>query len=94
MDFDMFNKMKAEKLKNFFCSRGLKVTGKKAVLVTRAFFAFKNNVALIKTAAEVEADLKQEYDEKLKLNVMNIPDPSKLNNRWLGVKVVVVVVVE
>ena len=59
MDFDMFNKMKAEELKNYLRLRGLKVTGKKAVLVARAFSDFKNNVAVIKTAREVEAELKQ-----------------------------------
>ena len=40
MDFDMFNTMKAEELRNKFCLRGLKVTGKKAVLVARAFSAY------------------------------------------------------
>ena len=39
--------------------RGLKVTGEKAVLVARAFSAFENNVAVIKTAESVEAKLKQ-----------------------------------
>ena len=79
----MFNKMKAEELKNYLRLRGLKVTGKKAVLVARAFSTFENNVAVIKTAEEVEAELKQEYDDKLKLDEMNIPDPFKLNNGWL-----------
>ena len=55
----MFNKMKAEELKNYLRLRGVKVTGKKAVLVARAFSDFKNNVAVIKTAREVEAELKQ-----------------------------------
>ena len=79
----MFNKMKAEESKNYFRLRGLKVTGKKAVLVARAFSAFENNVAVINAAEEVEADLKQEYDDKLKLDGMNIQDPFKLNNGWL-----------
>ena len=60
--------------------RGLKVTGKKAVLVARAFSAFENNVAFVKTDEEVEAELKQEYVDKLKLNEINIPDTFKLNN--------------
>ena len=63
--------------------RGLKVAGKKAILVARAFSAFKNSVAVIKTTEEVEAELKKEYDDKLKLDEMNIPDPLKLSNRWL-----------
>ena len=63
--------------------RGLKVTGKKAVLVARAFSAFENNVAFVKTDEEVEAELKQEYVDKLKLNEINIPDTFKLNNGWI-----------
>ena len=63
--------------------RGLKVTGKKAVLVARGFSAFENNVVVIKTAEEVEAELRQEYDDKLKLDEMNISDPFKLNN-WMA----------
>ena len=55
--------MKAEQLKNCLCLRGLKVTGKKAVLNARAFSAFENNVTVTKTAEEVEAELKQEYDD-------------------------------
>ena len=80
MDFDILNKIKAEELKNYLCLRQVKVTRKKAVLVTRAFSASENNVALIKTAEEVQADLKEDYDDKLKLDEINIPDPFKLNN--------------
>ena len=82
----MFNKMKAEELKNYIRLRGLKVARKKAVLVTRAFSVFGKNVAVIKNAEEVEAELKQENDDKLKLNKMNISDPFKLDNRWLDDK--------
>ena len=39
MDLDILNKMKAEELKNYLRLRQVKVTGKKAVLVTRAFSA-------------------------------------------------------
>ena len=83
MDFDILNKMKAEELKNYLRLRRVKVTGKKAVPVTRAFSASEKNVALIKTAEEVQADLKEDYDDKLKLDEINIPDPFKLNNGWL-----------
>ena len=75
--------MKAEELKNYIRLRGLKVARKKAVLVTRAFSVFGKNVAVIKNAEEVEAELKQENDDKLKLDKMNISDPFKLDNRWL-----------
>ena len=79
----MFNKMKAEELKNCLRLRGLKVTGKKVVLNARAFSAFENNVTVTKTAEEVEAELKQEYDGKLQLDGISIPDPFKLSNGWL-----------
>ena len=83
MDFDMFSKIKAKESNNNLRLRGLKVTGNKPVLAARAFSPFENNVAVIKTADEVEADFKQEYDGKLKLHEMNVPDPFKLNNGWL-----------
>ena len=58
--------MKIEELKNFLRLRGLKVTGKKEILVAGAFCAIENNVTLVKTAQEeVEAQLKEEYSEKL-----------------------------
>ena len=56
--------MKIEELKNFLRLRGLKVTGKKEILVAGAFCAIENNVTLVKTAQEVEAQLKEEYSEK------------------------------
>ena len=59
--------MKAEELKNYLCLRQVKVTGKKAVLVARPFSDFENNVALIKTAEEVQADLKEDYNDKLEV---------------------------
>ena len=55
--------------------RGLKVA--------RAFSAFENNVAFVKTDEEVEAELKQKYVDKMKLNEINIPDTFKLHNGWI-----------
>ena len=60
MDYDMFNKMKVEELKSYLRLRGLRVTGKKAILVARSFCAYENNVAVVKTAEEVEAELCQD----------------------------------
>ena len=54
----MSNNMKIE-LKNFLRLRGLKVTGKKEILVARAFCAIENNVTLVKTAQEVEVEVKR-----------------------------------
>ena len=56
MDFDMLNKMKVDELKSFLRLHGLKVTGKKAILVARAFSAIENNVQIVKTV-EVEDDI-------------------------------------
>ena len=82
MDFDMLNKMKVEELKVFLRLRALKVTGKKAVLVSRAFSAMENNVPIIKTAEEVETELINEYSSKLKVSGRIIPDPFKLTTGW------------
>ena len=75
--------MKAEELKNYLRLRWVKVTDKKAVLVARAFSAFENNVALIKPAEEVPADLKEDCDDKLKLDEINTPDSFKLKHGCL-----------
>ena len=79
----MLNKMKVEELKTFLRLRGLKVTGKKTILVARAFSALENNVAVIKSAEEVEGCLSKEYALKLKITEWDtIPDPFKLNTGW------------
>ena len=57
--------MKIEELRNFLRLRGLKVTEKKETLIAAAFCAIGNNVTLVKTAQEVEAQLKEENSEKL-----------------------------
>ena len=83
MDFDLFNGMKTDELKSYLRLRGLKVSGKKAILVARAFAAHENNAPVVMSAAEVEAELKTEYDEKLKLPDLTLPDPFKLLIGWL-----------
>ena len=83
MDFDLFNGMKIDELKSYLRLRGLKVSGKKAILVARAFAAHENNAPVVMTAEEVEAELKIEYDGKLKLPDMTLPDPFKLLIGWL-----------
>ena len=82
MDYKMLNNMKIEELKNFL--RGLKVTGKKEILVARAFCAIENNnVTLVKTAQKLEAQLKEEYSKKLQLENCTLPDPFKLETGWM-----------
>ena len=72
--------MSLEELKNYLRIRGLKVNERNIELVARLFAASENNVKPIKTAVEVEADLKTEYLAKLKLDDRNIPDPFRISH--------------
>ena len=81
MDYDLISKMSLEELKNYFRIRGLKVNGRKIELAARVFAASENGVKPIKTAVEVEADLKTEFLAKLKIDDRNIPDPYKIKLR-------------
>ena len=82
MEFDMVSKMKVDDLKKFLCLRGLKVSGKKAELVARVFAAYENKVQPVKSAAEVEIELQEEYQAKLLQGDYVIPDQSNLGG-WL-----------
>ena len=79
----MLNSMKIEKMKNFLRFQELKVTGKKEILVARAFCAVENNVTLVKAAQELESQLKEDYSKKLELESCTWPDPFKLENGWM-----------
>ena len=70
--------MSLEELKNYLRIRGLKVNERNIELVARLFAASENNVKPIKTAVEVEADLKTEYLAKLKIDDRNIPGPFRI----------------
>ena len=72
--------MSLEELKNYLRIQGLKVNERNIELVARLFAASENNVKPIKTAVEVEADLKTEYLAKLKLDDRNIPDPFRISH--------------
>ena len=78
MDYDLISK-----LKNYL-RIGLKVNGRKNDLVARVFAASENGVKPIKTAVEVEADLKTEYLAKLKIDDRNIPDLFKILHGWMN----------
>ena len=84
MDYDLISSMKVEELKYFLKLRGLKVSGRKVELVARVFAASENNVPLVKTAIEIEQDLKLEYQNKLLISDVAIPDPCKLESGWLS----------
>ena len=47
-------------------------------------FSTKENVMPVKTAVEVEEDLKTEYEKKLKVDDRLIPDPFKIPDGWFG----------
>ena len=78
MDYDLISKIGSEERKNYLRIRGLKVNGRKNELVVRVFAASENGFKPIKTAVEVEADLKTAYLAKLKIDDRNIPDPFKI----------------
>ena len=67
-----------EELKNYLRIRGLKVNRRQNELMAKVFAASENGVKQIKTAVEVEADLKTEYLAKLKIDDSNIPDLLKI----------------
>lgn len=80
----MISKMKVEELKKYLRMRGLKVSGRKCELVARVFSASENNVKLVKTAAQVEEQLNEEYVSKLLVEDGVIPDPMDITSGWLA----------
>ena len=82
----MFNNLKAEELKNYVRLKGLKVTGKKPVPVPELSLLLKIINVVIETAKEVEVDLKQKFDDKVKLDEMDMSDPLNLNNSLMKKK--------
>ena len=84
MDYDLISKMSLEELKNYIRIRDLKFNGRKNDLVARLFAAGENGVKPIKTAVEVEADLKTVYLAKLKIDDRNILDPFKIPHGWMN----------
>ena len=86
MNFNMFNNLKAEELKNYVRLKGLKVTGKKPVPVPELSLLLKIINVVIETAKEVEVDLKQKFDDKVKLDEMDMSDPLNLNNSLMKKK--------
>ena len=79
MDYDLVAKMHVNELKNYLEVCGLKISGNKNELVVRVFSAMNNNVMPVKTAVEVEEDLKKKYEKKLRVDDRLISDPSQLH---------------
>ena len=82
MDYDLVSKMRVEELKNFLRQRGLRITGRKEELVARVFAAAENNVQPVINAEEVERQIKVDYEKKLKIDSIRIPDPFKIPQGW------------
>ena len=74
MNYDLISSLRVEELKTYLKERGLKTSGRRVELVARVFAASENNVPVVKTAVEIEADLKQEYIKKLDIDGYGIPD--------------------
>ena len=59
------------------------MSGTKKELVARVFSASENGDLPVKTAAEVESDLITEYINKLKIDDVPMPGPSKIPHGWM-----------
>ena len=75
--------MSLEELKKYLRIRALKINGRKNELVARVLAASENGAKPVKTAVEVEADLKTEYLAKLKIDDRNVQDPFKISHGWI-----------
>ena len=84
MDLGRIRGMKVDELKSFLRLCGLKVTGVKDELVARAFVAIENNLPILRTAEEVQADIAKEYQSKLIVGDISLPDPSAVVEGWLN----------
>ena len=82
MDYETISKMKVPELKNFLRLRGLKITGIKPELISRVLYAVENNIPILKTAEEIESQIKMEYEQKLHVENITIPDPFGISNGW------------
>ena len=80
--YDLVAKMHVNELKYYLKVPGLKISSNKNELVARLyflfiffFFAMESNVMQVKTAVEVEENLKKEYEnEKLRVDDRLAPD--------------------
>ena len=78
----MISRMNVDELKQYLRLRALKVSGRKEELVARVFAAVENNVQPVKSATEIENEIRMEYQYKLKLDDTTIPDPYLIAAGW------------
>ena len=67
--------MKVDESKFFLCLHGLKVSAKKQQLVARVLVAIEIDVAVVRTAKEIQLITDNEYQRKLSTGHYDIPDP-------------------
>ena len=60
------------------------MTGKKDVLVARAFVVIENNIPIVQTAEEAKVELDKEYQMKLQVLGEVMPDPFISRDRRLS----------
>ena len=84
MDYDMISSMKVEELKDYLRLRGLKTSGRRIELVARVFAASESDVPILKSPQEIEKDLKEEYEKKLVVGDIKLPDPFVMPNGWMS----------
>ena len=71
-----------DELKKYLRLRVLKVSGRKEELVAGVFAAVENNVQPVKSATEIEEEIRTEYQHKLKLDDITITDPYLITDGW------------
>lgn len=78
-----FMKWKLDELKAFLKERGVVLTGRKAELAEKVYFASKLNLEVLKKKEEVEIDNKARRYEKLTIDCgVKLPFPANLTNGW------------
>ena len=87
MDLATISEKKVNELKDCLRLRGLKSSGKKEELAARVFYAMENDLPVVKTAEEVQADIARDYERKLCVSGCHvIPDPLKMDQGWVNEK--------
>lgn len=64
--YEDFMDLGLNNLTDYLSIRGMEVTGKKVILVARAFYAYENKLPIIGTLEDQKKALAAEYDKRLK----------------------------
>ena len=79
----MIETMTVKELTSFLRLRGLKLSGRRKELVARTWCAIEQGVPIQLTAEEVEKEIGNEYENKLIVDGINIPNPFDIKESWL-----------